>query len=319
MENPMALYTVASNRETSRPVDRIYGIMQVFDFQLGISAPGADAAYPPDLPQLEVQLGKQLLADHPIMSQMHIHTKPVEVGQGWRVSSSSVVPELVTKVPFIVTRSFLGVHTALCKLSTRIIDGVLWGSFSGKVCKFELLQRAWASVDQRVSHRTSIQGKSTQEIILDSTDMVPMSAFAENPQSNIPRDERQHRLASQMVDLFHQAHLLVSVLLLGRFSDEEHGEDWWEMAGGRVSEFNGDRFNIGMILARRKKNEIGDTCWRRLGICIWDLSHLTLQQGNAISNKPFLERLRLDGIDAPEKNFLEGTSEDWVPLQGFFG
>ena len=74
VENPMALYTVALNRTCSRPVDRIYGIMQLFGFQLGISAPDADIANPPQLPELELQLGQHLAMKFPIMSQMHVHT-----------------------------------------------------------------------------------------------------------------------------------------------------------------------------------------------------------------------------------------------------
>jgi hypothetical protein len=114
VENPMALYAVASNRTYSRPVDRIYDIMQVFGFQLGISAPDADIANPPQLPELELQPGQHLATKFPIVGQMHVHTNSSTNGQGCRVSSNSIVPDLATKVPFCITSSMMGDHTPLC-------------------------------------------------------------------------------------------------------------------------------------------------------------------------------------------------------------
>lgn len=316
VENAIALYTMASNRIASRPVDYIYGIMQVFGFQLGISAPNADPRIHPDLPELELQLGKRLIEDYPMLSQLHVHSKPVEIGQGWRVSSSSIVPDVSKKVPFHVTSSFLGYHTPLCKLSYKDIAGVTWGSFSGKVCAFEHLERAWLSIDSRVEYANSIYGKSTQQIVLDSTNLVSKGEFSENPQNDIPRDTRQHKLATDMLRVFKQKKLSASVLLLGRFSDDDHGEDFWEMAGGHLSEFNGDRFNVGLILVKPQGE--AEEFWRRLGICIWDLSHLTLRRDDT-PGRSFHEALNLNGINAPEKTFLEGLTDDWKQVEGLFG
>ncbi|MCJ1387457.1 hypothetical protein MMC18_000300 [Xylographa bjoerkii] len=316
VENPMALYTVAANRATTRPVDYIYGIMQVFDFQLGVSAPNADPARQPALPELELQFGKRLIKDHPVMSQLHIHTKPVQTGQGWRVSSSSIVPEVANKVPFHVTRSFLGDHTLLCKLSYKSVDGVTWGWFSGKVCPFDRVKTAWLSIDARPEYARCLHGRTPQQVVLDQTSLVPMSSFSEHPQNNIPRDRRQHRLIQEMSNLFQADNLPAVILLLGRFSDEQHSEDMWNLAGGRIPEFHGDRFNIGLILIKPQGE--GKQCWQRIGICIWDLSHLTLRE-NVVPGTSFFESLKLEGIDAPEKAFLEGLTDDWEQTEGLFG
>jgi hypothetical protein len=240
VENPMALYTVASNRTCSRPMDRIYGNMQVFGFQLGISAPDADIANPPQLPELELQLGQHLATKFPIMSQMHVHTNPSTNGQGWRVSSNSIVPELATKVPFCITSSMMGDQTPLCQLSHTEIDVVMWGWFAGRICPAEQLQKAWKLVDSRGAAAKIIGGKSTQQMRLDSTLLLPRSTFTDSPQEDIPRDERQHRHATELVEYFGQKHLAGFVLLLGRFSDEQHRDDWWELSGGRRSEFTGN-------------------------------------------------------------------------------
>ena len=297
MENPMALYTVASNRVTSRPTDRIYGIMQVFDLQLGISAPHADKETSPDLLELELQLGQELLSKYPIMSQLHVHTQPVKMDQAWRVSSSSRVPELASKVGYLVTRSLMGDHTVLCQFSSTVVDGNSCASFSGKMCSFKFLQQVWSSMDRRrISGRRNGK-KSTQQIIVDSSALMPPSLFTDDPTQDIPRDERQHRLAAELVNLGSRQGLSISVLLLGRFSDDQHTEDWWKLSGGSVSEFTGDRFNIGLIMVRNKNAEV----WNRLGICIWDLVQTASGQNAAI-----------------QRDVLDGNSNDWTLLQGNF-
>lgn len=202
MENPMALYTVASNRVTSRPVDRVYGIMQVFDLRLGISAPHADKGASPKLPELELQLGQELLSKYPIMSQLlHVHTQPVKQVQARRVSSSSRVPELASKVGYLVTQSLMGHHTVLCQFSSALVDGNSCASFSGKICSFETLQQAWASMDRRRTPGRRNEKKSTQQIVLDSSALLRSSLFTDDPTQDIPRGERQHRLAAELVNL----------------------------------------------------------------------------------------------------------------------
>lgn len=297
MENPMALYTVASNRVTSRPVDRVYGIMQVFDLQLGISAPHADKGASPNLPELELQLGQELLLKYPIMSQLHVHTQPVKRDQAWRVSSSSRVPELASKVGYLVTRSLMGEHKVLCQLSPTVVDGNSCASFSGKICSFNILQQAWSSMDRRRIPGRRNGKKSTQQIVVDSSPLMPSSLFTDDPTQDIPRDERQHRLAAELVNLCSRQGLSISVLLLGHFSDDRHTEDWWKLAGGSISEFTGDRFNIGLILVQNTNAGV----WNRLGICIWDLVQTASGQNTAI-----------------QRDVLEGNSNDWKLLSGLF-
>lgn len=140
-ENPMALYTVASNRVTLRPEDRIYGIMQVFGLRLGISDPDIPRnSAPMDLPELELQLEQRLIKCY-LLSQLHVHTLPTGFGQAWRINNSSRIPELVSKVDFRILRSNMGQHTSLCDLSWENIAGTCWGLFSGKLTPFGKLRK----------------------------------------------------------------------------------------------------------------------------------------------------------------------------------
>ncbi|KAL8644423.1 MAG: hypothetical protein Q9226_007772 [Calogaya cf. arnoldii] len=297
-ENPMALYTVASNRVTLRPEDRIYGIMQVFGFRLGISDPGIPRnSARMDLPELELQLGQQLIKSYPLISQLHVHTLPTGFGQAWKVTNSSRIPELVSKVDFRILRSTIGQHTSLCDLSLENIAGTCWGLFSGKLTPFEKLKKAWFAADSRIGRGK--KGRSIQQVALDSTDLIPDQTFTEDYREDLPRNHRQHRLTAEMANYFRRARLTAMVLLLGRFTDDQHTDEWWELSGGPIPDETGDRFLIGMILVRQEDCSTG--FWRRLGICIWDLS------------QPMVG-------DAGQKNaLLEGESTDWLHHEGIYG
>ena len=298
--NAMVLYTVASNRVTSRPEDKIYGIMQVFGFQLGVSAQNADVKAPVNLAHLELQLGKELIKQFPLMSQMHVHTQPTETGQAWRVSETSRVPELVSKVVFYVTDGFSNKHTLLSRLSYQEIDGCCWGSFSGDMCEFSKLASAWRSADRTIFGKHGKGGRSIQQIALDATNLIPDDIFTDKPLEDLPRDQRQHKLAAEIVSYLQHAKLEASILLLGRYRDDKHSDQWWSMSGGPIAEYVGDVFNIGLILLRHDAD--AEEAWRRLGICIWDLGHPAIKCGGQ------------------EKRILCGDSAEWKQeVKGLFG
>lgn len=129
--NPMALYTTANKRTTREPCDRIYGIMQVFEFRLGSSAEGADPQKRYTLPELEVQFGSKLLKAMPLLSQMVTHMEVVPFGQAWRVQSFSKMPALAQYFAYYRTSSIWGRFQPRCDLSTCTTGNTTWGSFDG--------------------------------------------------------------------------------------------------------------------------------------------------------------------------------------------
>lgn len=161
------------------------------------------------------------------MSQLHVHTQSVQQDQAWRISSSSRVPELASKVGYLFTRSLMGHDTVLCHLSSKVVDDNACASSSGKICAFESLGHAWTSVDRRFSpgRRKRKEKKSTQQTVVDSSALMLSSLFTNDPTPDIPRDERQHRLAAELVNICSRQGLSISVLLLGRFSDDRHTEE----------------------------------------------------------------------------------------------
>ena len=116
----------------------------------------------------------------------------------------------------------------------------------------------------------------------------------------IYRDGRQQKLAQEIEQISHRNGVSVSVLLLGTFSDQIHTDEWWKAARDHTSEYIGARYNIGLIMAIGTEDK--GHVWRRLGICIWDLTQLA----------------SISGVTA-ETDFLEGRTSQWQHMEGLFG
>lgn len=149
----MALYTTATNRTTREPCDRIYGIMQVFDFRLGSSAEGADLQKAYTLPELEVQLGTELLNIMPIPSQIVTHMEVVPFGHAWRVQSTSKMPVLAQYFLYNGASSWFGEFEAMCEFSTCTAEGIVWGHFAGYTLPFGQLLRACRAINEGGRYR----------------------------------------------------------------------------------------------------------------------------------------------------------------------
>lgn len=241
-ESPFMLYTGARFRRTQYELDRIYGIMQIFDLRLGNTAQGAEEKTFALL-ELEYQLGAALLEKWPIKSQLHVHMKPVALGQSWHISESSEFPALCLEFESSPDEWF----KAQCRLSTREIDDAIWGYFKGKACLFEEIaaswkhwsdfhpQRAWPGRDVKIPTDHPLQW-----VALDATDALreaPSSLKALN-QLIIPRNETQHEVCSTLVLMF--GHEII-VLAMSQ--------------------------ETGLILLRGQTGQL--EYWQRLGICQW--------------------------------------------------
>ncbi|KAF4775336.1 hypothetical protein HER10_EVM0009393 [Colletotrichum scovillei] len=137
---PVTLLGAARHRTTTRATDRVYGIMQIFGFQLGKSRPGCDSRVEFSLAELEDELGRELLIREPIMSQMHIFEIPPQPGKRWRISQDS---QPTRRLNYGDGKSVFDAMSVKAKLSTVTLKGVNWGHFSGKICKFSKLVEIW--------------------------------------------------------------------------------------------------------------------------------------------------------------------------------
>lgn len=124
----------ARSRVTSQETDRIYGIQQVFRYQLGSTHPEASPHQTFTLRALEDEFGALMLRDEPVRSQLFMFVMAPVPGRGWRVNQ-----ECQVHTELAMLRDFQ-VHY---KASTRTIAGLRFGHFQGRVCTFVNINRRW--------------------------------------------------------------------------------------------------------------------------------------------------------------------------------
>ncbi|KUI65531.1 hypothetical protein VM1G_00131 [Cytospora mali] len=90
--NPNIQYGMARFRETSNKLDRIYGIMAVYNLRVGAASPGADTSREYTLDELEDEFAISLNARSPLLGQLFLHTDRPPQGRSWKITQKSWVP-----------------------------------------------------------------------------------------------------------------------------------------------------------------------------------------------------------------------------------
>ncbi|KAF2727372.1 hypothetical protein EJ04DRAFT_595238 [Polyplosphaeria fusca] len=291
-ENPMALLAASHGRTASRVEDRVYGIMQIFDVSVGRSATGAESGHEYTLLELEEQLGTAILLKHPILSQLHVHTVPVDMGTAWRFSQRSTVPER-TKV---FTNNDL---CAVSKLSVQRLDeNVLIGEFSGKTASF---QRFASRLAKDWPHSWNLNDTS---IYLDATDNTGL-------ESDVPHaGTGTLQTAAWLSKHSPQTHILLLALKTSNDPMAPRDNPWaWAL---------GILMHPTQIQLSRGYTDF----WRRQGIFIWDVRYK--RSAARASSLGFVKALLHEIENLPEDIFkacpyLIGEDEMWSETRGYFG
>ncbi|RDW63306.1 hypothetical protein BP6252_10851 [Coleophoma cylindrospora] len=270
----IAIFSASAHRRTSRKIDDMLGIQQIFGYRLGEylvrkpevqSNDGDDA----NLKALEFEFGCKILERHPVASQLYTfgEAKP---GTRWKINKTCGV--LV--VPF-ATNSWEFPHQRLCRLSVietkEINEG--WGYFEGMACPFSLLELAWrSSVDfeSQLFSFVNIRLDAPE----DESEGQPPGRFHPNDPNRCHHEYARWLKEISLGDGVTEEQIIV--LLLGRTLNKEAGKS---IATEKLQEYSyrdteealgseGRGYQIGLILRRRQ------TCpdlpqWRRLGLCTW--------------------------------------------------
>lgn len=144
---PMMLYSAASYRDTREPLDRVYGIMQVYNLRLGASA---QPERPFTLIELEDQLGAALNEMSPIAAQLHVHTQPQQPDKAWRVGQHCFLPD---------TFYLSDLQDVRCKI---FMDANGRPRYKGHACRIDQLAEFWIEA-------SSLQDQVFQNYANDNT------------------------------------------------------------------------------------------------------------------------------------------------------
>ncbi|KAJ9653653.1 hypothetical protein H2198_007204, partial [Neophaeococcomyces mojaviensis] len=294
--NPLILYTCAKTRSTLRPLDRIYGIMQIFDFRLGESAPDADTTKQWTLNELEIQLGQQLLEKFPVESQLHVHRDRILGRQAWRISTNSSIPDCLASLPFnrFGLLGKLDGHGA--RLETRTEAGVTHGWFQGKICSFQDWARAVHEYDRREDVRSALNLEAPDSAINIALDNIiglvgfiqPKTSFKYSLQN--PPSSTSHALIEALAKAEVKACRRFVVALLCIITPEENTTFY---------------IGIGLVFMEAVNSEIG-AWWKRLGVCSWKVPSMSMQTCHSF-------------VEEPGIKLLFGLGGSWTVAAGLFG
>ncbi|KAJ1323202.1 HET domain-containing protein [Microdochium nivale] len=317
--NPLELYTASTNRKPSRINDSIYGIMQIFEFRLGASAPHAASDVELTLTDLEDELGLELMRLCPPLSQSFRHDHwPRETGQNWRISRQSTVPGsgFTDYVPWEPSR-----YISECVLGTTRIDGAPWATFSGLTCSFGALRDAWSYANDADTYRHPPwhEGKSDMCIVLDAR--PGLFPYLDTPDKHhIRRGPGQYIIASQLNSMFGSR---LRVLHLGSLNLVDDSV---------VS-------HVGLLLLQPSEDgaQSSGHHWERIGVCTWQVGLQEPRLENAsgpVANRqwtsgwrplftePFpklVDEETIEEVQTCWNTLALRNYQDWTRLEGIFG
>ncbi|KAI0190579.1 hypothetical protein F4808DRAFT_401805 [Astrocystis sublimbata] len=295
-DSALTTYLAAGRRKFTNPPDAIYGIQQIFNARVGITAAGADHRKVWSLEQLEIQLGSHLLYEHPVLSQMHVFTAPATLGSAWLVSrTKSIIPPNQRFVLFTKTRAARDhnpddpVEVSRCTLSIKWMKGTVWCRFDGPCCAFVEFHKVVSQLSCHEVLKGQIIDANLVTIYLDVTpELSKCPEYQKTGYTIVPRGKRQDGLAQWLTEAF--AANTLRVLLLGR--------------RGRTGQINEPTVFVGLLLLQRQgKNSSQPSLYhRRIGICVWSSGHLTV-----------------GGFYLPNAKLMTGIAPLWKREIGIFG
>jgi hypothetical protein len=256
LAQPMVLYRASRHRRTTYAEDRIYGIQQVFGFQLGRSDPDAATDRVYTLEELEDQLGKKLVETWPSMSQLFVHSAQVPTGRGWHMTDNSIIPSFgLTGLQ--ISPGF----PRACTLSTMSHNGATWGFVQGLACTFSALSNAWREL-YGYKEDYDVRGVTyCHRFALDEELRAHLPGIHTTCP---PAGKVQHDIAKAIENF--DIGLQLRVMLLDAID-----------TGGEWANY------YGVIVILQKTQEPHH--WHRLGVCQW----ITLKEFEDNSVVPFLQ------------------------------
>lgn len=249
LEFPMILLAASQHLQTGpyNREDRVYGIMQVFDLQLGKSNPSADPTRHYTLNELEDELGQALLEIYPVMSQMHCHASQPDSGKAWRMGHHSTIPRMQSHL-FEGMSSRNGEIEARASFGTQRVHGELYGTFTGPTKSFHDLL-------QNIKQHDSMAKPFFPEflIALDATHAITPEM------RSWPWNEKQHELGALLDTSFP----ILEVLRFGKYAER----DLSGLRHGKPVILN-PKSSVGLLMVPQEARK-EPVIWHRRGLCLW--------------------------------------------------
>ena len=285
--NPNIQYSAARFRQTSRPEDRIYAIMQVYGYRLGSSNTSIRKPRKFSLAELELQFLRTMTGQSALLSQTFRHLTPPERGQTWCIINHVEVPKRFHWI--VVHEQF---SNSSCLIFTHRKDKAY---FDGWACSLNALHQFWQARTREVleavedaddapkdtiplrgylnntSSRDAYLRQAKQGFVMDYGNDIHAEtlSFEWPPDSSTFDDGADLIIESRISELTQSAdkqEQLFDTLL------SKYGESRVQILYlGRVKNVN--LMEVGLILVHEENTLKGimmkQKVWRRIGVCFW--------------------------------------------------
>ncbi|TRX89878.1 hypothetical protein FHL15_009150 [Xylaria flabelliformis] len=146
--NPNIQWAAAQYRNATNAEDRVYGILALYNIQVGDTVPNNANRKKPSLRELETDFAVTLNAKSPLLGQLFVHAGPARPrGKSWQISGDIIVPYGFTywdEDNFSNYSSIVGLSTGLAEVE-------------GDMCLLKDLRHFWnASLKRFKSYKFSI-------------------------------------------------------------------------------------------------------------------------------------------------------------------
>lgn len=138
--NPNLAYCVGQYRATKEPLDRIFGIMQIYGINCAQSSGSTEVSV--RVQELEDRFGSELVKMSPLLSQMFLHATFSRPRRSWLITQQCTVPAALD----IRGSGFESSGTSLCQMSVGHEGHI---EFCGKAWGFKGLLR-WVTIGHSV-------------------------------------------------------------------------------------------------------------------------------------------------------------------------
>lgn len=154
--NPNVQYGIAKFRTTTYPVDRVYGIMQMYNVRVGQAIRPTDH---PSLEELVEEFGLAINSRSALLGQLFLHTAETKPGLSWCITEQSVLP--------LMLQSGFDLRRTRCTITKDDSGSVV---AAGHLCEFQeffdvnVASKSVVNMDLFFDHRVSQQLNTDNEL-----------------------------------------------------------------------------------------------------------------------------------------------------------
>lgn len=231
--NAVKLYSCSDNKKPLKPLDKIYGIQQVFGFSLGSAS---------SLMELEDRFGLYLNELNPVIAQAFVHEEEPLPGRSWRITPKIHVP---LNTLYILEQE----PEPSCEI--RYDDRLELATFRGATASFEDCVSFWKHAAESEDYNGGLD--CVQIIYLDRT-LSNRSRFPESffQTDSLMDEEHLWSINRPLLDVF-GPQLCVLRVGLSRNTKKQ----------GLYKSFG--------VLVYPSENDSDGTRWIRIGFVTWDV------------------------------------------------